>query len=67
LREKLKIMTDEHTVEFLVVPDEFATDNGAMIAWNGILSYKNGITTPIEKSQVRPSWRVEQIEIPWIK
>jgi len=67
LREKLKIMTEEHDAEFLVVPDEFATDNGAMIAWNGILSYKNGITTPIEKSQVRPSWRVEQIEIPWIK
>lgn len=67
LQEMLRIMTRERNAEFYVVPDEFATDNGAMIAWTGLLFYKNGIITPIEKSQVRPKWRVEDVRIPWTK
>jgi N6-L-threonylcarbamoyladenine synthase len=38
-----------------------------MIAWTGALAYTNGIVTPVEKSFVKLRWRVEEVEIPWIK
>jgi N6-L-threonylcarbamoyladenine synthase len=36
-----------------------------MIAWTGILAYNSGIRTPIEESHVNPSWRMDQVEVPW--
>jgi len=63
----LQIMTRERGGELRVVPPKFASDNGAMIAWTGILAYNAGIVTPIEKSFVRPRWRIEEVRVPWIK
>jgi universal protein Kae1 len=67
LQEMLRIMTKERGGELKIVPAEFAVDNGAMIAWTGILAYQAGIVTPIEKSFVRPRWRIEEVRVPWIK
>ena len=67
LQEMLQIMTKERGGELRVVPAEFATDNGAMIAWTGILAHNAGIVTPIEKSFVKPRWRIEEVKVPWIK
>lgn len=67
LQEMLEVMTKERGAEVRVVPPELATDNGVMIAWTGILAHSVGITTPIEKSFVRPRWRIDEVEIPWIR
>jgi tRNA A37 threonylcarbamoyltransferase TsaD len=67
LQEMLATMTKERGGMFQVVPPELATDNGAMIAWTGILQHQHGIHTPIEKSLVRPKWRIEDVRVPWIK
>src|ERR671930_1575253 len=49
-----------------ICPINFSGDNGAQIAWTGILDY---ITTKkqvsIEKSFIRQSWRVDTIDIGW--
>ena len=66
LQSMLKIMTEEHDARFGVVPRAYATDNAAMIAWTGILHYKHGMTTPIEKSHVRLKWRLDEVHIPWV-
>jgi len=65
LQEMLSIMVKDHDAKFYVVPNEVATDNGAMIAWTGLLAYKSGVTTPIEKSFVKRKWRIENVSIPW--
>ena len=65
LQSMLKIMAEEHGARFGVVPREYATDNAAMIAWTGILHYRHGMTTPIEKSHVRLKWRLDEVHIPW--
>lgn len=65
LQSMLKIMAEEHGARFGVVPREYATDNAAMIAWTGILHYRHGMTTPIEKSYVRLKWRLDELHIPW--
>jgi universal protein Kae1 len=67
LQSMIKTIAEEHDSEFSVVPSEFAVDNGAMIAWTGTLAYSHGITTMIEKSFVKLRWRLEEVEVPWVK
>jgi len=57
----------EHNARFSVVPTEYAVDNGAMIAWTGMLAFTHGLRTPIDKSFVRLKWRLEDVHVPWIK
>jgi universal protein Kae1 len=66
LQYMLSLIAEDHGVTFNTVPLKFATDNGAMIAWTGILAYRNGIITPIEKSMVKLKWRLDRVDIPWI-
>ena len=66
LQTMLQTIAQEHNAHFSVVPKEYALDNGAMIAWTGTLAYKNGITTPIDKSTVKLKWRLDQVPVPWI-
>ncbi|MEM2910981.1 MAG: KEOPS complex N(6)-L-threonylcarbamoyladenine synthase Kae1 [Candidatus Bathyarchaeia archaeon] len=67
LQEMVKSIAEEHEARFCVVPSEFAIDNGAMIAWTGILAFTHGIITPIDESFVRLRWRLEEVEVPWLK
>ena len=66
LQAMVKFIAEEHEAEFNVVPRQFATDNGAMIAWTGVLSYRHGLVTPIEKSFVKLRWRVDKVDVPWV-
>jgi N6-L-threonylcarbamoyladenine synthase/protein kinase Bud32 len=56
LQAMLKTIAAEHDAQFSVVPREFATDNGAMIAWTGVLAYTHGVVTPVEESFVKLRW-----------
>ena len=67
LQSMLNIIAEEHDARFNVVPIEFATDNGAMIAWTGVLAYKNGLVTPLDESYVKLRWRVDKVDVPWIQ
>jgi len=66
LQSMTRTIAKEHGAEFLVVPSEFAIDNGAMIAWNGVLAYKHDMLTPLDKSFVRLRWRLDEVEVPWV-
>lgn len=57
----------EHDAKFVVVPTEYAVDNGAMIAWTGILAFAHGVRTPVQKSFVRLKWRLEEVHVPWVE
>jgi universal protein Kae1 len=67
LQEMLSFVAEEHDVKFNVVPRQFATDNGAMIAWTGVLAYTHGLVTPVEKSFVKLRWRLDKVDVPWIE
>lgn len=67
LQSMIKAIAEEHDAEFCTVPSEFAIDNGAMIAWTGVLTYTHGVATPIEKSFVKLRWRLEKVEVTWIR
>ena len=65
LREKLDALSRDRGVEVKIVPPEYSGDNGAMIAYTGLLAFKSGIKVDPEKAVVRPRWRVDQVEIGW--
>ena len=67
LQSMLGVIAGEHEASFNVVPLEFATDNGAMIAWTGVLAYRCGLVTPLDESQVKLRWRVDKVDVPWIQ
>jgi len=65
LREMLRSMAEDHGARFTVPPDEFCQDNGAMIAWTGLLAYRSGWRQKLEETQVRQRWRTDEVEITW--
>jgi N6-L-threonylcarbamoyladenine synthase/protein kinase Bud32 len=64
LQQMISAISKEHESAFYVVPIEYAGDNGAMIAWTGLLEFKAGRTTSVEESYVRPKWRLDSVEAP---
>jgi universal protein Kae1 len=67
LQSMLAIIAQEHNAKFSVVPLEFATDNGAMIAWTGVLAFRHGLVTSVDESSVKLRWRVDKVDVPWIQ
>ena len=67
LQKMLKLMSNEHNANFQVVPRNLAGDNGIMIAWTGLLQAKYGNILKIKDSNIKPKWRLNEINIPWIK
>ncbi len=67
LQTMIAIIAEEHNAKFSVVPQQFATDNGAMIAWTGALAYTNGLSTRVDESYVKLRWRVDKVDVPWVK
>ncbi len=65
LKEMLQIVADEQKAQFAAVPSQFAGDNGAMIAYNGLLLLQSGKPTPFSESAILPKWRLDAVDIPW--
>lgn len=66
LRSMLKIMCDEHYVDFYMPPMKYCGDNGSMIARLGLLSYEEELCG-IENSYINPKYRTDQVDVTWIK
>ena len=65
LASMIRDIAEDHGASPYVVPIKLAQDNGAMIAWTGLIAYNAGYRTPVESSHVNPNWRMDQVEIPW--
>ncbi|OYT37934.1 MAG: UGMP family protein [Desulfurococcales archaeon ex4484_58] len=66
LQEKLSAMTKLHNARFGSTPSEYAGDNGAMIAYTGLLLYMHGITVEPDKAFIKQRWRLDEVELPWL-
>ncbi len=65
LQEMLRLMCHDRNADFHAPPSEYMGDNGAMIAYTGLVMLKHGIRTEVQNSQVRPDFRIEEVEILW--
>ena len=65
LQEMLQTMCCDRGARFFVPDAKYLKDNGAMIAYLGLLMFESGATTPIEKSAVKPNFRPDEVEVGW--
>lgn len=66
LQEMLEIMCKERCAKFFTVPRDYTGDNGAQIAWTGILAYKSGEKS-VNKAETNSRWRTDEVDVKWIK
>ncbi|MFW9995377.1 MAG: KEOPS complex N(6)-L-threonylcarbamoyladenine synthase Kae1 [Candidatus Odinarchaeota archaeon] len=66
LCEKLKMVAEENNIAFHAVPPSLAGDNGVMIAYNGLLHYQQQDFLKIRDSTVKPRWRIDEVDCPWL-
>ncbi|MBN2229879.1 MAG: bifunctional N(6)-L-threonylcarbamoyladenine synthase/serine/threonine protein kinase [Candidatus Thorarchaeota archaeon] len=65
LTEILQGVSERHEVRFHKVSPSLAGDQGAMIAWNGLLQFNAGRQIRIQDSHVLPKWRTDEQDIIW--
>ncbi len=63
LQEMAKKMAEGRNAKCYVLPNEFNVDNGAMIAWLGLVNYKKGERLAIEDSAIKPYWRTDEVYV----
>ncbi len=65
LQEMIRSICEDHGTRYEVVPQKFAGDNGAMIAWTGILRFKSEGAFDLSQTNISPKERMDNISIPW--
>jgi N6-L-threonylcarbamoyladenine synthase len=67
LQEMVRIMAEERGAKMFVPPGSLCVDNGAMIAWTGLIMNKSGLSTKLEESVVNQRFRTDEVDLPWMK
>src|SRR3989338_4101622 len=65
LGEMLNIMCKARGIKFHQVPRELSGDQGAMIAWLGILEHKAGRKQTLKQTEVDKNWRTDEVDVIW--
>lgn len=65
LREMVRSMVEARGGTSFAPPRSLCVDNGAMIAWTGLLAWRSGVTTTVEASVVQPRQRTDLVDTPW--
>jgi N6-L-threonylcarbamoyladenine synthase/protein kinase Bud32 len=60
----VKKMAEENGADFSV-PKGYCGDNGAMIAWTGLLMRKNGVEHSLSETAVDSGFRTDRVDISW--
>lgn len=65
LRGMVEEMGRARGVKVFSPPPELCIDNGAMIAWTGLLAQGVGRSIDVAESEVLPRQRTDQVDTPW--
>jgi len=65
LREMVRTMAKERGASFFVPTKDLCIDNGAMIAWLGILMHNSGIRMKVEESFIDQRFRTDMVDVTW--
>ncbi|MFH0714410.1 MAG: KEOPS complex N(6)-L-threonylcarbamoyladenine synthase Kae1 [Candidatus Diapherotrites archaeon] len=63
--QMLNEMGKERGVKIAIPPKEAVMDNGAMIAWLGLLMREAGVRQKMEETKINQRFRVDQVEVRW--
>jgi N6-L-threonylcarbamoyladenine synthase len=65
LRDMVQKMACERGASFFVPTKDLCVDNGAMIAWLGVLMYISGIRMSVENSFINQRFRTDMVDVTW--
>lgn len=65
LQEMTSLMAEERGADCFIPSDDLLRDNGAMIAYTGLMMFRAGASIPVEKSAVRQRFRTEEVDVVW--
>ena len=65
LQEMMRTMCTERGGRLFATDDRYCIDNGAMIAYTGLLAFANGTSTPLDKSTFTQRFRTDDVEAVW--
>ena len=65
LQEMMNQMVKDRGGSMCGMDDRYCIDNGAMIAYAGILQYKVGKITPLSETTFTQRFRTDEVEIEW--
>lgn len=65
LQEMVSRMCAERGAVAYCPPNQFLVDNGAMIAWLGLIEYNAGVMENPDTVQIKPYLRTDQVDVVW--
>ena len=64
-QEMMEIMVGERGGHLYAIDERYCIDNGAMIAWPGLLAFKQGQVTPLSEATVTQRFRTDDVWVTW--
>lgn len=65
LQEMMQQMVEDRGGELYAIDERYCIDNGAMIAWPGLLAFKQGQFTPLEEATCTQRFRTDDVLVTW--
>jgi N6-L-threonylcarbamoyladenine synthase len=65
LRQMVETMAKARDATLFVPTKDLCIDNGAMIAWLGMVMYNSGIRMPLSDSMINQRFRTDMVEASW--
>jgi N6-L-threonylcarbamoyladenine synthase/N6-L-threonylcarbamoyladenine synthase/protein kinase Bud32 len=65
LQDMLSVMAKERGANFACPPKSLCVDNGAMIAWMGLIMYEAGVRMEIEDTVIKQKFRTDDVVVSW--
>ena len=65
LQNMMRQMCSERSGRLFATDDRYCIDNGAMIAYTGLLSFSEGLITPLEESTCTQRFRTDDVLAIW--
>jgi len=66
LQDKLRNMIMQYDAVFGYTPPEYAGDNGAMIAYTGLLLHLHNVSVEPSNAFIKQRWRLDEVDLPWL-
>jgi N6-L-threonylcarbamoyladenine synthase/N6-L-threonylcarbamoyladenine synthase/protein kinase Bud32 len=65
LQEMVLRMAEDRGARMFVPDRTLCMDNGAMIAWTGLIMYQGGIRMSLEDTAINQRFRTDEVEVSW--
>ena len=65
LQEMVGIMANERGAKMFVPDRLLCMDNGAMIAWTGLIMHRGGVRMSVKETMINQRYRTDEVEVSW--